>query len=374
MDKPIRVLFAIPELDSGGPDRVFFELLCGLDRAAFVPVLAVSRGSGRYFSALPSDVERHVIGGGRYPFLKFARAVDNLNPDVIFTTLRMNATASLARFLQRRRPPLIARQANAMAADFAVLKKTSVLKHRVAEQVFRRLIRIPDVLVAQSTDMAAELKPFASARQKVVAIGNPVSLSDIDGLRSKQSANGEQIVRGDPALAAVGRLAPQKGFDLLLPAFARFRADHPHAVLTIFGEGPQRGALEALAQSLNIASAVQMPGHSDRVLADVAAADIYVSSSRYEGFSNAILEAMALSRPVVVTNCVGATKDLVQDGVTGILVAEAAIEPLEQGLRRVMQADRSALGAAARHHVGTTFSREGIVEAYAALFRSVLTR
>jgi glycosyltransferase involved in cell wall biosynthesis len=284
----------------------------------------------------------------------------------------MNVTASLAGFFQRWRPPHVARQANAMAADFAQLKKTSLLKHRVAEQVVRRLIRMPDVLVAQSSDMAAELAPFATPRQRIVAIGNPVSLADIDAARAAQAAVGRRRVRGNPSLVAVGRLAPQKGFDLLLPAFARLLATHPDAVLTIFGEGPELPALEALVRELGIGGSVQLAGQSDRILAEVAAADLFVSSSRYEGFSNAILEAMALGRPVVVTDCVGATKDMVEDEKTGILVPPGSAAALEAGLRRALEIDRRAIGEAARRHVGTAFSRDGIAAAYAALFRSVL--
>jgi glycosyltransferase involved in cell wall biosynthesis len=372
MARPARVLFAIPELNAGGPDRVVHELVCGLDRTEFLPLLAVAKPGGRYFAALPRDVEVHVTGGGRYPVWRFAKAVDALRPDLVFTTLRMNVTASLAGFFQRWRPPHVARQANAMAADFAQLKKTSLLKHRVAEQVVRRLIRMPDVLVAQSSDMAAELAPFATPRQRIVAIGNPVSLADIDAARAAQAAVGRRRVRGNPSLVAVGRLAPQKGFDLLLPAFARLLATHPDAVLTIFGEGPELPALEALVRELGIGGSVQLAGQSDRILAEVAAADLFVSSSRYEGFSNAILEAMALGRPVVVTDCVGATKDMVEDEKTGILVPPGSAAALEAGLRRALEIDRRAIGEAARRHVGTAFSRDGIAAAYAALFRSVL--
>lgn len=366
-------MFAIPELNSGGPDRVFYEVICGLNRTEVLPLLAVAKAGGRYFKALPRDVEVRVTGGGRYPFWRFAKAVDALRPDLVFTTLRMNATASMAKLFQRWRPPHVARQANAIAADFAELKRTSLLKHRVAEQVVRRLIRMPDVLVAQSSDMAAELAPFGTPRQRIVAIGNPVSLADIDAARATQAAMGQQRVRGNPSLVAVGRLAPQKGFDLLLPAFARFLVDYPDAVLTIFGQGPELPALQALAHRLEIGGSVQLAGHSDRVLAEVGAADLFVSSSRYEGFSNAILEAMALGRPVVVTDCVGATKDMVEDAKTGILVPAGSSEALEVGLRRAMEIDREAIGRAARRHVGTAYSREGIASAYSALFRSIVS-
>jgi glycosyltransferase involved in cell wall biosynthesis len=373
MAEPARIAFAIPELDSAGPDRVFFELLCGLDRSEFMPQLIVSREGGRYYAALPSDVEKVVVGGGRYPVLSFARAVDRIEPDVVMSTLRMNLTASLARFVQRRRPPLIARQANAFAANFAGLKRTSLVKHRIAEMIVRRSIRMPGTLIAQSNDMAAELARYSAPRQRIEVIGNPVSLDEIDTACAKQKLSGPVRVRGEPSLIAVGRLASQKGFDILLTAFAHFRKQRPGAELTILGEGPDRAALEAQARTLGIEGSVHFPGQCNNVLAQVSAADIFVSSSRYEGFSNAILEAMALGRVVVATNCEGATKDMIVDGATGVLVEPDDAVALSAGLSRAMTADHAAMGTAARKHVGDRFSRDKIVRAYAAVFRSVLT-
>lgn len=372
MAERTKILFAIPELDSGGPDRVFFEVIRGLDRSAFAPQLVVSNGGGRYLAALPEDVEVCVTGGGRYPVWRFARAVDRLRPDLIVTTLRMNVTGVAARPFQRHRPPLIARQANAIAADFVQLRRKSLIKHRLAERVILHLLRYPRALVAQSPDMMTELARHTVPGQEIAVIGNPVSPADMDAACAAQRTRGELQVRGRPSLVAVGRLAPQKGFDLLLPAFARFLRDFPEAVLTIFGEGPERAAYEAQARALDIHRSVLLAGHSDRVLAEVASADIFVSSSRYEGFSNAILEAMALGSAVVATNSEGATRDLVRDGETGILVEVLAADALAQGLMRMMRADRAALGAAARRYAIARFGRDRIVADYAALFRRVL--
>ena len=94
-DLPL-VLFAIPELASGGPDRVIAELIRELPRDRFRVGLAVSHASGRYFSRLPADVAVYLVDGGRYPVMSFARLVDRLCPALVFTTLRMNLTAELA--------------------------------------------------------------------------------------------------------------------------------------------------------------------------------------------------------------------------------------------------------------------------------------
>lgn len=372
VSNPIRILFAIPELDSGGPDRVFFELISGLDRTIFAPLLMVSRADGRYFRALPEDVDIYEIDGGRYPVLRFARAVDRVKPDVIISTLRMNITAAAARFFQSSRPPLIARQANAISANFQELRKRSSFKYGVAEWLIKRLLTVPDVLVAQSSDMGSELAELATDSQRIVVIGNPI---DAESVRTAAATQKKQLgcsSFGDPALVAVGRLVPQKGFDYLLSAFAEMRKSYPNAGLAILGEGPGREDLELDLKRLAIEEFVRLKGHSETVLAEVDAADLFVSSSRYEGFSNAILEAMALGKPVVATNCDGGTKDMVIDGQTGILARAQSTDSLTEALLRAMKSDLSELSEAGQKLVESRFSQRIILSSYELLFQSLL--
>lgn len=372
MSRPARVMFAIPELDAGGPDRVFYELLLGLDRQRIEPILVVSRARGRYFDQLPGDVQVECIGGGRYPVLRFARAVDRLLPDLVFTTLRMNVTAATATYVQKHRAPLIVRQANAIAADFALLKKTSLLKHRLAERVVRRLLRRPDVLVAQSMDMAKELAGEADSRQSISVIGNPVSLEEIDHEFNRQRKAARTEPWGEPAIVAVGRLAPQKGFDILIPAFALLRQDLPGARLTIWGEGAQRSTLEAQVTELRLGEFVRLPGRTETALNEIGAADMLVSASRYEGFSNVILEAMALGTPVVATDCPGATRELVIDGETGFLVRELDERALAAGMARACGVSRAVVASSAKAHLSANFDKSAIIRSYEDLFDSHL--
>ncbi|WP_374407137.1 glycosyltransferase [Pelagerythrobacter sp.] len=364
----VPIALAIPELDAGGPDRVMYELLTGLDRNRFAPVLITSTRGGRYFDALPRDVRIIAIDGGRYPARAFAREIDRIAPALVFTTLRMNVTALAARIIQRRKQPVIIRQANAISADFAILNRTSLIKHRLAQLVIRLLMRRADAVVAQSDDMARELRSELRPGQEIAVIGNPVSLDEIQQALTRQQAASPLAERRRPAVVTVGRLAPQKGFDLFLPAFAAFRARYPQATLTIFGEGPERAALERQAEALGLADCVSMPGRSEAVLAEIARADLFVSSSRYEGFSNAMLEAMALGVPVVATDCPGATRDLVVDGETGFLAATIDSEAIGATMERAMASDPAAVGRRGRDHVARNFEKSAIVRKYEDLF------
>ncbi|WP_343347825.1 glycosyltransferase [Sphingomicrobium sp. XHP0239] len=368
----LRLVIASPDLDDAGPHRVLTELITGLDRSRFDPVLLVGHGGGRYFDAVEATLPVEIIGGGRYPVRRFAAAIDQVRPDLVFTTLRMNPTALAARYLQRYRPPVIIRQANAMSVDYARLRNQSLIKHRLAEWGAKRLMRTADRIVAQSEEMAAEVRSVTRGKVPVQAIGNPISVEQTRAAAERQrAASGFEAPPGAPALISVGRLSYQKGYDLLLSAFANILTDHPGAVLTIRGEGEDRASLEKQARDLGIDRSVRLPGTSATVLAEIAAADLFVSSSRYEGFSNAMLEAMALDTPVAATDCPGASRDMIIDGRTGMLASSVDADAIAAAVRRVLSADRAAIAAAARKHVVRAYDKAAIVRAYEELFEDV---
>lgn len=366
------ILFAIPKLAAGGPDRVMAELLNDLPRTRFRLAIVVAEAGGRYFDRLPPDVEVFVLDAGRYPVRKLAALVDRLGPDLVFTTLRMNLTAQLATWLQRHRPPLVVRQANAIAADFAVLKRRSLLKHRIAEWLVTRGFARADAVVAQSGDMADELAPTLRAGQRLATIGNPIDIETTRQLAMQQRGALASRPAGAPALVAVGRLTAQKGFDLLIAAMPAILAAHPAAALTIVGSGEEHAALVDLAQRLGVARSVHLVGQSNGALAMIAAADLFVSSSRYEGFSNAMLEAMALGTPVVGTPCPGASREMIVDGRSGILATAMTPAALAVAVGRALAADRAELLAAAEQHVRTHYASGVIVARYAELFEQAL--
>ncbi len=186
--------------------------------------------------------------------------------------------------------------------------------------------------------------------------------------------DGAVLPVGSPSLVAVGRLMPQKGFDVLIDALPHVVAVHPQAMLTIYGDGSDKAALEARASRNGIREAIHFAGHSAHVLAQVAAADLYISSSRYEGFSNAILEAMALGATVVATDCPGATREMITDGKSGFLVRVEDSAALAQGILRGLDARGSDIGASARASVAAHYDRAAICTGYADLFSSLIAQ
>jgi GalNAc-alpha-(1->4)-GalNAc-alpha-(1->3)-diNAcBac-PP-undecaprenol alpha-1,4-N-acetyl-D-galactosaminyltransferase len=137
-------------------------------------------------------------------------------------------------------------------------------------------------------------------------------------------------------LVAAGRLAPQKGFDVLIASFARLAADHPEWRLYIYGEGAERDALTAQISSLSLTDRIFLPGIVKDLSPVYAGASLFVLPSRYEGFPNALLEALASGCPVIATDCPGASSDILQGGRYGLLVPPDNIEALTSALGRMM--------------------------------------
>jgi glycosyltransferase involved in cell wall biosynthesis len=132
-----------------------------------------------------------------------------------------------------------------------------------------------------------------------------------------------------PVVVAAGRLTAQKGFDLLVEAFARVVADHPEWRLRVFGAGARKAELDGLVQRLE-------PGRTDRLDQELTNASVYALSSRFEGLPMVMIEAMAHALPVVAFDCPTGPGDVLTDGVDGVLVPPGDVDALAEALMRVI--------------------------------------
>ncbi len=122
----------------------------------------------------------------------------------------------------------------------------------------------------------------------------------------------------------------------MLPAFAKVAGDHPGWRLVIWGEGPERAALEALRDRLGLTDRVDLPGLTERPGQWVEDATVFVLSSRFESFGNVVTEAMAAGLPVVTTDCPWGPGEIVRHGVDGWVVAPEDVAALADGLATLM--------------------------------------
>ena len=389
-DEPLRVLLLLSSLHGGGAERVAVHLLHGLDPARFDVRMGLLRASGPYLHEV--DPARLMIarGGDRFDFsgsnrAQFAPAklvrgalaapgaframIEQARPQVVLSFLK-GTNLMVWRALGGMgadRPKWIAREGNNV---LAVIRQEAPfpLAATAVAALTGRAYRAADRVLAISDKLGRDIaRDLRLDPRKVAAIHNPLDLAAI-----RRSA--AQACSGLPRrsfILAAGRLEYQKGFDLLLRAYAASRTPSSHD-LVILGEGSLSAELRALADALKLSQHVHWPGFQANPFAWMQASELFVLSSRWEGFGNVLAEAQAAGAPVLAANCDYGPAEIVQHGESGWLVAPEGADALAEGLRTLLpdEALRRRLAAGGAKSV-ERFALGPIVARYAALFEAV---
>jgi glycosyltransferase involved in cell wall biosynthesis len=348
----MKIALVISALGAGGAERVIVTVANEwVARGRTVTLLTFEPPGTRPYYALDPRVtlrQLNVVGTGRRRLgirqtvnriLALRRALRAVQPDVVVSFL---AKINIVTLLATRGLGL-----------GVVISDHNNHERQAASPVWRvlreRLYGWADRLVAPSQGVLATMPTATAGRGHVIP--NSVDLPPFSARRG--------IGR---ILVAVGRLDEQKGFDLLLPAFARVAGGHPDWRLVIWGEGTDRPQLEALRDRLGLADRVGLPGLTGRPGQWVEDATLFVLSSRFEGFGIVITEAMAAGVPVIVTDCPWGPSEIVTHGVDGWLVPPEDVAALAEGLDLLMgdEALRTRLAEVARQSV-KRFDRESVM-------------
>ena len=174
-------------------------------------------------------------------------------------------------------------------------------------------------------------------------------------------------------IGAVGRLVPQKGFDRLIDAFARVATDIPEWRLVIWGEGPDRAALEAQRDRLGLSGRVTLPGITRQPGEWIAQSDMFVLSSRFEGWGIVVGEAMAGGLPVISFDCPWGPAEMIEQGRSGILVPNGDVAALGDAMAALCRDPdrRQALSNAAKARM-TLFDMDHILASWRSVIFEVL--
>ena len=345
-----RILFLVSSMEEGGAERVA-ALLCNrwVARGHEVVLMPTYSGRGECFYPLDDRVRLDYLADrvrrtSKAPwnslrrFLALRSAMREIRPDAVVSFLtHVNVVALLAS---------------------AGLDVPVVVSERICPAQFhinriwawgrRVTYRRAWWVVAQTAEVGRWIERHCPG-SRVIVIPNPV----IFPLPACGPVVPPVAFIADDRrlLLAVGRLVPQKGFDRLLEAFAKLRGETPDWDLVILGEGAERHALEARRDALGLAARVRLPGRVGNVVDWYSRADLFVMSSHYEGFPNALPEAMAHGVAAVSMDCPTGPADIVRQGVDGLLVTEnAGIEGLAQAMGQVMRNDvlREAMASRAQ--------------------------
>jgi glycosyltransferase involved in cell wall biosynthesis len=373
--RPVSLLAYIPNLGGGGAEIHLVRVLNALDRTAFAATLAVSTGPGKYEQFLQDDIELVRLRSGPPATLTKVRSVWNLRrliaerkPDLVWSVMDMGNVLALeaVRGLPDAPPVVVSVQNTPSVA-------LGGSRHPVLRLVLARLKRLyprAAQVVALSRGVADDVSALCELPRPPVVIHN--AGVDENVVQGATRPVGESVPR--PLVLACGRLTEQKGYPFLLEAFRQVAREHPAAHLWILGEGELREPLEEQARMLGIHERVRFLGFRENPFAFMAACDVFVLSSLWEGFGNVVAEAMACGAPVVSTDCPFGPGEIVQDGVSGLLVPPGDASALADALGRVLADDglraRLAAGALERAQL---FTARRSAAAYECLFGDLLS-
>lgn len=357
MAGPIRVMHLIPSLERAGAEKQLSIVAPALDRRRFSVSVVCLRGGGPFEEPLRgADIPVRLMGSGR------------LSPAL---------PARLGKVLAERAPQILhtwlfpahlhGRLAGGLAGVPVLVigeRCVDLWKTPLHWMIDRALARRTDAVVAN----AQATLDFLRAKEVAAPVMRVIPNALDPGIPSPSPRSPEWD------FLAAGRLHGQKDHPTMLAALAEVKKAHPGVTLAVAGEGPERGRLEALAARLGLSGNVTFLGLRGDVPSLLARARGFVLSSRYEGSSNSLLEALATGTPVVTT-AAGDAADLVPEGC-GIIVPVKDPLKLAEGIRWILEhpeearerADRAARIVRERHAL------KKIVSQHEALYEELLSR
>jgi glycosyltransferase involved in cell wall biosynthesis len=359
-----RILLVLPSLERGGGERVMLQLagsFLAMGREVHIVALL---GGGPLRAAVPEAVVLHELidAGGESKGIALAwkalprltSLIRTVKPHAVLSTMTgTNLLVVLACMRARTRTRLVLREASSL------VNTKSAVKRRAMRWLYRRA----DALVAVSAGVAQDLRGLGLADNRIHVIRNPV---DVERLRQLAAVGLPPLVQGKgPYVVSLGRLTEAKDFPTLLRAYAISTLRHTHQLI-IVGEGEQRANLENLISDLELADRVVLTGAMDNPHAVMVGAAMHVLSSRWEGYPNVLLEALALGVPAVATDCPHGPREILDGGRYGRLVPVGDAIALASAMDAELERPSSGGDA-----VLATHGPKAVASGYLALFDGV---
>ncbi len=351
--KPSHLALFIRSLgaDGGGAERNWLILAEEFARQGHRVDLVLGKRSGHFADTIPTGVRVVELGVTRPWSLVRAVVTDPVRAGRVAPALFampppwiLGAVPRLAGYLARERPDALlsalgygnvaalwARERAGTDKEVRVViserntlsvraEQASARRWRVMPEIARRWYPRADAILAVSRGVADDLAAtLGMPPERIVVTGNPVVTPDL-ATRAEEPVDHPWLRAGEPPVVlGVGKLRPQKGFDVLIAAFARARAKRPLR-LVILGQGPERARLLQQAKRLGVADDVALPGFVGNPFAWMARCGVFVLSSRFEGLPGVLIQALACGCPVVSTDCPSGPSEILGPGAVAPLV------------------------------------------------------
>ncbi|MEF8823758.1 MAG: glycosyltransferase [Desulfohalobiaceae bacterium] len=329
----------------GGVEKMVSHLAAGFLQEGYKVDFVLIKAKGAHLDSIPTGA-RVINLGCRTWLTSVPGLIRYLRSERPSSLLAAKDRAGRAALLARRMAKVPTRVVLRLGMHLSQsLEGKTRLEKALRIYPMRLLYPWADGIIAVSDGVADDLAAVTHIpRSGISVLANPVITPELHRMAAQESLS-EWFSRAEPALiVAVGRLTRQKGFDVLLSAFAELLR-HRRASLLILGEGPERQKLERQAEELGLGDRVHLPGFDANPYAYLARADLFVLSSRFEGSPNVLKEALALGTPVVATDCRSGPREILKDGRYGPLVPVDDPKSLAEAMERVLAAppDRESL-------------------------------
>lgn len=363
----IHIQHVVLSLRPGGLENGVVNLINRLDPGEFLSSVCCLKEAGEFASRLaPSKTVVHEMGwrGGNDPLLvlRMARLFRQTRPDIVHTR---NAEAFFYGFLAGKLAgvPAIVHSEHGRTFDDRgirfvvqrVLSNFTAAIGAVSEQLKRDLIH-----------------HIGIPGERIAILHNGVDLDRFSSLESKETLRRDLgFSTNDLVVGSVGRLVAVKNYPLLLRAVASLGDERVRLLLV--GDGPERGSLEELANSLGLGRRVTFLGHRNDIPSLLSTMDVFVLPSFSEGMSNTLLEAMA-SGIATIASDVGGNSEIIRNGQDGFLFPNDDQEALRLLLVRMLEDSvaRGRVAAAGRDRVAREFSMNAMVARYQAMYRKAM--
>jgi glycosyltransferase involved in cell wall biosynthesis len=341
--KCLRIGLVIPALSCGGAEHILVWLANELSTAGHtVQLVTLAPGASDCYETVPT-VERFRIGPSPSRWyelwrqasrLKFLRSwILKYRPDAIVSFLpKANILVTLAAW--------------GLPIPLVVSERTSLERRiPIGRRILRRLV------YQRATAVVTHTVRAANATRKLRPVGNICTIPN--PMIASRTGVTPGHVGTEKLILSMGRLEWVKGFDRLIDAFSRVAVRLPGWRLAIFGEGSERNRLSSQALEIGVGGLVDLPGRTTDPLARMSEAAVFVLPSRYEGFGNVLIEAMACGSCVVAFDCPEGPAEIITHGHDGILVPDGDVDALSRAIERVCldSNKRDRLGRNARESV-----------------------
>lgn len=381
-DRKSKIIFIIPNFGAGGAERVLSIILKHLNRKRFIMVCIVYDDTRVY--DVPDDVKIYFLDapGTRKLSGKMLNALKRIfgirkiikgeNPDVVFSFIStVNILVVLAWLLAGKE----IRDSKKLYISVRTYPSLT-LKGRlfwITRMLIRMLYPMAHGIIANAEAMKNDLiDNFGLPEEKIKVVYNPLDIDRIRHFAGEKGVGLKWFSDDIPIVINVGSVDKyyQKGHDFLLRSFRRVQ-EKMNCRLVIVGSGSEEKMLKLvkIAKGLGIAESVGFLGYQSNPFKFISKSSVFVLSSRWEGFPNALLEAMACGVPVISTRCPSGPEEIIEDRVNGLLVAVDDEKQLAEAIMHVISDSRlSASLAVESEKTAAKFDVATSIENYEKLF------